>query len=68
MNKRGSNCTLVLLGTVLIGIALIGTAIVAHANIDSDIDSSWHAYMNGQKALEPAYRFPSSTCFTVAAL
>lgn len=68
MNKRGSNCTLVLLGTVLIGIALIGTAIVAHANIDSDIDSSWHAYMNGQTALEPAYRFPYSTCFSVAAL
>ena len=33
-----------------------------------DLDAQWSAYASSQTSLEPAYRFPHSTCFKAAAL
>lgn len=35
---------------------------------DADFDIAWQRYLDTQRAIEPAYTFPHSTCFKAAAL
>ena len=35
---------------------------------DAGLDTAWKQYVASQTSVEPAYRFPHSTCFSVAAL
>lgn len=43
-------------------------AMTADANIEQDLDAAWRNYRSVQSDSEPAYTFPHSTCFSVAAL
>jgi len=52
---------------VVAGIFLIAMALTADA-AKQDLDSAWQDYSANKKTLEPAYKFPHSTCFSVAAL
>lgn len=38
------------------------------SSVSTDLDAAWRTYRNEQAHLEPAYRFPHSSCFGVAAL
>lgn len=49
------------------GIFLIAMALTADA-ARQDLDAAWQDYSANQTSLEPAYTFPHSTCFGVAAL
>lgn len=51
----------------LCGIILMVLALAADA-AKPDLDAAWQNYSANQTTLEPAYRFPYSTCFSVAAL
>jgi hypothetical protein len=53
---------------VMVGIALTILAMTADAAVESDLDSAWRGYQATQSTIEPAYRFPHATCFSVAAL
>lgn len=52
---------------VLGGILLIVFGLTADA-AKPDLDAAWQNYSANQVSLEPAYTFPHSTCFRVAAL
>ena len=52
---------------VVTGIALTVLALSATAS-KPDLDAAWQDYSANQMSLEPAYTFPHSTCFRVAAL
>ncbi len=59
--------------SVRIFIALLGTAWLAVASAtatltNTELDIQWSDYLANRTALEPAYQFPHSTCFSVAAL
>ena len=57
------------LAIVLLGIALTCFAITADARrATADLDSAWSNYLATQTSVEPAYRFPHASCFSVAAL
>ncbi len=49
------------------GIVLIVSAAGSHAT-RPDLDAAWEHYAEKQATLQPAYTFPHSTCFRVAAL
>lgn len=53
-----------LLTTGSLAYSLLATA----TGNEDDFDNAWRAYKNSQTHLEPAYRFPHSTCFGAAAL
>ena len=53
------------LGIVLILLGLLATGARA---VESSFDDAWQDYSNNRTHLEPAYRFPHSTCFGTAAL
>ena len=46
---------------------LLALAQPSHA-VRQDLDALWAGYADSQATLEPAYRFPHSTCFKTAAL
>ena len=50
-----------------IGVLALLLTVAAHA-VRDDLDAKWAQYASGQTSLEPAYRFPHSTCFKAAAL
>lgn len=52
---------------VVAGIFLIAMALTADA-AKQDLDAAWQEYSTNRKTLGPAYTFPHSTCFRVAAL
>lgn len=54
-------------GTAITAIALTVLALSAAA-AKPDLDAAWQNYSANQISLEPAYTFPHSTCFRVAAL
>lgn len=53
---------------VILGIALTVLAMTADASVEPDLDVAWQSYKTTQSDLDPAYTFPHSTCFSVAAL
>ena len=54
---------------VLLVIASLASSLLAAAgSSEADFDSAWRNYRNSQTHLEPAYRFPHTTCFGAAAL
>lgn len=54
---------------MLVSIAALAYSLLAAASSsDADFDSAWRNYGDSQTHLEPAYRFPHSTCFGAAAL
>jgi len=53
--------------SVLGGILLTVLALSADA-VRPDLESAWQDYAANQASMEPAYTFPHSTCFRVAAL
>ncbi len=57
------------LRAVILGVATL-LALVAPASqaTRQDLDALWASYANNGAALEPAFRFPHSTCFKAAAL
>lgn len=62
MGERLQKLVIVLAGIVLIVLALTADA------AKPDLDAAWQNYSANQMSLEPAYTFPHSTCFRVAAL
>ena len=52
---------------ILVAAALIGLTTSSLAS-RQDLDALWADYANSRSSLEPAYRFPHSTCFKAAAL
>ena len=62
MRQRLSNVVIALCAS-----ALIALAQPSHA-VRQDLDALWAGYADSQATLEPAYRFPHSTCFKTAAL
>lgn len=60
------------LGIVLIGSLFTVFAMTADARVSTmsqeELDSAWKAYQQSQTTIEPAFRFPHSTCFAAAAL
>lgn len=57
------------IGIILFGIVLAAFAFTADARrLQTDLDSAWQTYLNTQTTIEPAYRFPHSNCFDIAAL
>jgi hypothetical protein len=62
MRKHGRSFSSVLGGIVLTAFALSADA------VRPDLESVWQDYSANQTSLEPAYTFPHSTCFRVAAL
>lgn len=52
---------------VVVGIFLVAMALTADA-AKPDLNSAWQDYSVSRATLEPAYTFPHSTCFSVAAL
>ena len=50
-----------------VGIVASLLAMTANA-VRDDLETKWAQYASGQTSLEPAYRFPHSTCFKAAAL
>jgi soluble lytic murein transglycosylase-like protein len=54
-------------GIAVAGIVLTILALTATA-AKPDLDAAWQDYSANQMSLEPAYTFPHSTCFRVAAL
>lgn len=53
---------------ILAGAFLTAFAMTADATIEPDLDQAWHGFMTTNVTAEPAFRFPHSTCFSVAAL
>lgn len=54
---------------MFLAIASIVYSLLAAANsTDADFNSAWRNYKSSQTHLEPAYRFPHTTCFGAAAL
>ncbi len=53
---------------VLAGALLTAFAMTADATIEPDIDLAWRGFMNTDVTAEPAFRFPHSDCFSVAAI
>ncbi|MDJ0941499.1 MAG: lytic transglycosylase domain-containing protein [Woeseiaceae bacterium] len=54
---------------ILCGIALAAMAMTADARrAPTDLDAAWQRYLDTQTGVEPAYRFPHSTCFGAAAI
>ena len=54
---------------MLLAIASLAYSQLAIAkSTESDFDSAWRNYKRSQTHLEPAYRFPHTTCFGTAAL
>lgn len=52
---------------VIGGLFFVAMAMTADA-AKPDLDAVWQSYSSNQSTLEPAYTFPHSTCFKVAAL
>ena len=52
---------------ILVAAAMIGLTTSSLAS-RQDLDALWADYANSRSSLEPAYRFPHSTCFKAAAL
>ncbi len=52
----------------LFAAVLLSAAPVAASAANAELDSQWSDYLSNRSTLEPAYRFPHSTCFSVAAL
>ena len=51
-----------------IALTLLGSLAFSATGIDPDFDSAWQNYVTTRTHLEPAYRFPHSSCFGTAAL
>ena len=64
MTERLLKAAIVLGGALLTLLALTADA----ARSDKDLDAAWSEFTDGQTHLEPAYRFPHSTCFGSAAI
>ena len=64
MNERMLKSAVVLGGMLLTLLALSADA----ARSDKDLDTAWAQFAGGQAHLEPALRFPHSTCFGAAAI
>lgn len=62
MQQRFHYVALVVAATALLAVALRAQA------TRPDLDTVWQDYTANQASLEPAYTFPHSTCFRVAAL
>jgi hypothetical protein len=52
---------------VIVG-GIVLTALAMTADAKQDLENKWAEYAQRQVTLEPAYRFPHSTCFKAAAL
>jgi hypothetical protein len=54
---------------LVVGVLLTWLAMTADARqTDIDLDTAWRGYLETQTDIEPAFRFPHSSCFSVAAL
>ncbi len=60
------SATLALLS--ILAAVLLATAPMTVSAANAELDSQWSDYLSSRATLEPAYRFPHSTCFSVAAL
>jgi len=58
-----------ILALVVTGLSLAATMPGARAALtETDLDSAWQHYQDAQSSVEPAFKFPHSTCFDVAAM
>lgn len=54
---------------VIFGLILAAFAFTADASrIEPDLDAAWKNYLDTETTIEPAFRFPHSNCFDIAAL
>ena len=67
MKDRLQRLGIVLVGSLLTAFAMTADARVSHMSQD-ELDTAWQHYQRSQTTIEPAYRFPHSTCFAAAAL
>jgi hypothetical protein len=64
VRKSREKIVVVVLGIVLAALAMTADAVQAQR----DLDSAWSDYLESRALLEPAFRFPHSSCFGSAAL
>lgn len=64
MHTRILRTFVIIFGTLLVLLAMGANA----TRSDRDLNTAWARFAGGQAHLEPAYRFPHSTCFGAAAI
>ena len=64
MERRLNTLKILGLGALLTVLAITANAVTGN----TDLDAAWREYADNRTHLEPAYRFPHSTCFGAAAL
>ena len=52
---------------LLVTVLLCSVGAITHA-MEQDLDNAWRDYSRTKTHIEPAYRFPFSSCFSTAAL